>query len=1072
MPSDTGAEIGSSAHGVDATVERSVAESADGTLPTTLMQKHMWAMSQRRDAGAAYNIPIYFEVAGSLDQERLRAAVESLVAMVPALRASFFVDDEGEVRQRIITRREVTLSVVDAACDGDDRRARLAEIVRREVGRSFDLEHDVPLRATLVQAGPDAQLLLITLHHIVGDEESIELIASRLAALYVDDPGVDERIAAEEASRYADYVRRRSAGRGPELERIDLDYWERRLAGMPELHRLPTDAPRGPRQTFRGGIHEHALDDAASLSVRAFCAEHRITLYVFLHSVLALLISRLSGETDIVIGMPVSERHRGPFAESVGCFLNTAMLRSDLSGDQSFSALMHASRTQIAEAMEHDCVSLPELAKRLHFAADIGHSSLFQIMLVQQVSDYLRLPMGEASLVQFYPQEYPAKTDLIMNLCDLGGTIRLRWEYNADLWSAATIVSMAQRFVALLERALAQPRSPISGLFPVTPADLDALRALDGPRIDFGPFVAAHTLFERQARIRPDAIALRHGEVAVRYDALDARADALATRLAERGIGPGSVVAIGVRRGVQMAVAMLGAMKAGATYLPLDPTHPPERLQMMLRDAGAVLTIGEKATASVFASADLPLLDLDASDVDRQAAPLSVHTDPDRDAYIIYTSGSTGTPKGVSDRLPSERPRRWLAVVTLAFDMSLVDLFWPLTRGDTVVIADEQDVADGRRLRAMLAADGIDAMQATPSTWQSLLSAGWQGTPGLLAISGGEALTEPLARALLSRCEEVWNGYGPTEITVYSLLRRVRATDGPVDLLGIGAPLPNAIHRVLDAAMRPVPPGVAGELHIGGPGLARCYMGRADLTDERFAVMPGENPGERLYRTGDLVCLLPSGNMRYLGRVDHQIKLRGYRIELGEIEQAMLAVPGVARAVADIKIWGDTAIVVGFVCLDPSLARGDESIARIRRRLDERLPPYMVPQILLERDAFPLSSNGKIDRKALLRTVERMQGVVALATETERRLAALWEELLGLEGIGADGNFFALGGQSVLITRLLYLIRKEFGVTLRVSWVYEDPTLRGLAEKIDLLQALEESGQAYDGHADYEEIEL
>lgn len=1060
---------------------------ADGSLCATALQKHMWTTTQRRDAAAAYNIPIFFRVSGALDPDRLRAALGRLVLAVPALRASFFVSDEGAIRQRILDRREAPLKViVPTRQEGADREAEVADIVRREACRSFDLEHDAPIRAVLVQTAPDAQLLLISLHHIVGDEESIELIASRLAALYAGVPGADARIVGEEEDGYREYLRRHETAREPEIEQADLEYWERALAGMPELHRLPIDRPRGPRQTFHGAIHEHDLDAVVSARIRTFCAQRRTTLYVCFHTALALLISRMSGQSDVVIGMPVSERHRGRYGRNVGCFLNVAMLRSESTAGQRFAELLHASRGRIAEALQHDRASLSDLAVRMGLAGTVDHSAFFQIMLVQQVSDYLRLRMDDASLEQFYPPQSPSKTDLILNIADLDEGIRLRWEYNSDLWLPGTIASMAKRFSELLERAIAEPDSPISTLFPMLPGDIEIQRAIDGPRIEFGPFVPAHALFERRARAQPDTIALRHGDEIVRYRELDALADELAGRLADRGVGPGTIVAIGVRRGIRMAMAMLAAMKAGATYLPLDPTHPPERLELMLRDAGASLLLGEAATSSIFAAAQVPILEIDVPVAGPVASPPHCVADPARDAYLIYTSGSTGVPKAVcignaalshflaamSERFPSGRRRCWLAVVTLAFDMSLVDLFWPLTRGDTVVIAAEDDVNDGRRLRALLDTQGVDAMQATPSTWQSLLSAGWQGTTGLLAITGGEALTESLAKALLSRSEEVWNGYGPTEITVYSLLRQVRATDGPVDLLSIGAPLANVDHRVLDPDMRPVPPGVAGELYIGGPGLARCYLGRSDLTDERFVSRPDVGEGERLYRTGDLVSLLPSGNLRYLGRIDQQVKLRGYRIELGEIEQAMLAIPGVVRAAAGVKTWGETSILVGFVSFECPADPSAQRLAEIRQRLVDALPSYMVPQILIERAEFPLSSNGKVDRNALLRTVERQQGVVQLETETERRLAALWETILGVDSVGADGNFFALGGQSILITSLLYRIRSEFGIALQVGWVYEDPTLRGLAEKIDLMQALERSGHAYDDQTDFEEFEL
>jgi amino acid adenylation domain-containing protein len=1017
------------------------------SAPASFQQRRLWFLDRLAPNQSVYNIPLCLRIVGSLDVPALRRALDQLVARHDALRVSL-VEDDGSPVQVIAEPRPFALEETKASSESEGR-----ALAQAEAARAFDLASGPLARGLLIRLAEDEHILALTLHHAVADGWSLGLLADELGALYKR----AIKLAPPEL-QYSDYALLQSRWlQDGELEG-ELEWWRAQLAGAPAELELPTDRPRPARPTGAGARHADALSDEVLGGLQQLAGAHEVTLFMVLVAALNAMLARCSGQEEIVLGAPVSGRARPELEGVFGYLANTLVLRCDLSGDPTFSQLLARVRETALGAYAHQEVPFDKLVEELAPARDLARHPLFQVLVALQ-DDRPPVPALEGAAVELLDVDRGvSRFDLSVSFARRDGALRVLWEYSSELFDEASIVRLAERLKVLLEGIVADPQARVSALPLLSERERHmVLEELDATGA-VAPSECVHELFERQVAERPDALAVQCGGRGLSYGELDGRANRLAHELRELGVGPGSLVGLYVDRSVELLVGLLGVLKAGGAYVPLDPGYPAQRLAFMVSDAGArVLVTREDLRESAPAGAG-SVVCVDDPGLERRAstAPPSSAA-PEDLAYVIYTSGSTGAPKGVMVEHrslmnllasmatePGLKPgETMLGVTTPAFDLSVPDLYLPLITGASLLLARAQEAIDPRLLAGLLDREQVTLMQATPSTWQMLLEDGWTPSRPLRIVVGGEAVPAALAARLYELTEGVWNFYGPTETTVWSTCWRV---EPPIQgVVPIGRPIANTRCYVLDRdaarAVEPAPIGVLGELYIGGAGVARGYHDRAELTAERFLADPF-HPDGRVYRTGDIVRLRSDGLLEFNGRRDQQVKLRGFRIELGEIDATLALHSGVTQALTHIRedTPGEQRLVAYFV--------GEAAAEELRELARARLPEHMVPGALVKLDALPLTPNGKLDRAALPKPVLARAETVVVGPRTplERHLAELWSEVLGVHEIGVHDNFFALGGHSLLITKMLARVRQALGIEVPLRRVYEAPTIAELAE--------------------------
>ena len=1036
-------------------------------VPATAPQREVWLASMLEpEASLAYNESVSLRLHGELDAQALRAALQQLVDRHEALRATFG-NDGSELL--IAERQELACPLRDLSWLGpDEQQADVAAALRRAVTEPFDLANGPLVRAELLRLSPQEHLLVFTAHHIVCDGWSFGVIVRDLAALYARQRGVDSALdAADPFSGYAlAEAEHAQSQQGKDAEA----YWLKRFAGGAPSLDLPTDRPRPRQRSFRSQREDLLLDATLVAAIKRAGAQRGASLYATLLAAFGLLLQRLSGQDEVVIGIPSAGQAVGGHHHLVGHCVNVLPLRVGIDAAAPFAESLSRVRGDLLDAFDHPQYTIGSLLARLALPRDPGRLPLASVLFnLDQALDERTVGFPGLSFEFAGNPRVFENFELFVNAVQLEAGIRLECQYNSDLFDAATVRAWLDAYATLLRNAADAPDMAGGALGLVSGAAWMGLQALQPARTAYPSQQLAHEYFEAQADRTPSRIALA-GDTPLSYAQLEARANRLAHVLRGRGVGEGSLVGISLARSPDMLAALLGVLKSGAGYVPLDPGFPPERLAFMAQDAAlaALLVDDEADTIFDFPASQVLSLRRDAALIDaasearlsrdgRSATPESV-------AYVIYTSGSTGKPKGV--RVPhratsnfiSSMQRepgigeddRLVAVTTLSFDIAFLELMLPLSVGAAVVLATYDDVRDGMALRTLVERSGATMMQATPAGWRVLLESGWQGRGDFKAIAGGEPLPLDLAESLLACCGELWNAYGPTETTVWSTLWRAH---DPRQGITIGRPIANTTVHILDEHGAPCPLGMPGEIHIGGDGVTLGYLNRPELNAERFIADPYSGDAHaRLYRTGDRGRWLASGELEHRGRLDFQVKIRGYRIELGEIETALAELPEVARAVVVAREDrpGDVRLVAYAVAAEGvDLAQVD-----LCPRLRQRLPDYMIPQHFVALDAIPLLPNGKIDRKSL--PAPSQQTAPAARAEhrgprndTERRVAEAMEAVLALPGLDVRDNFFALGGHSLLAAQLTARLNRQFGIALSFRTLFDAPTIEGLAEAID-----------------------
>ena len=1031
-------------------------------LPLSFAQQRLWFLDQLEPNNPAYNMPTVVRLEGALDLSALERSFSELSRRHESLRTTFRGDPDGAI-QLISPAAPHPLPVMDlTGVPEGEREAEARRLAIAEVQVPFDLARGPLLRTRLLRLGEREHVLLLTMHHIISDGWSMALLIREMGLLYAAFSTGKPSPLPELPVQYADYAAWQQGWLAGEVLEAQLAYWRQHLADAPLVLELPTDHPRPALNSHRGATRSAMLPQPLTQAIRDMSRAEGVTPFMLVLAAFQVLLHRYSGQDDLVVGTDVANRHHAEIEGLIGFFVNQLALRSHLSGDPSFRELLGQTREVVLGAQAHQDLPFEELVRVLNPERSLQHAPLFQVKLTYQTTPQggaMELPGLTLRGLGTEEEATVSKLDLTLVVTETSRGLSCVCEYATDLFEADTIGRMFEHLQVLLETVTAQPERRLSSLPLLTQAERQRLLVeWNDTRVDFPQDVCAHQLFEAQAQRTPDAVAVQFGETALTYRQLDVRTNQLARHLLSLGVGPEVRVGLCVERSLDMVVGILGILKAGGAYVPLDPTYPSERVAFMLRDARIPVLLTHEHLADELPVQRELLVLLDA-EWDTLIATQPEHAPevpvlPDNLAYVIYTSGSTGTPKGTllhhrglcNTALASIRTHaltpadRVLQFAAFSFDTSVSDIFRTLLGGARLVLASRDELLPGPHLHQLMEAQGITAAILTPAVLEQMEP---EQVPTLrTVISAGEACT--------ARIVERWqpgrrflNEYGPTEVTVCATLD----SEVSAECLTIGRPLPNTQVFVLDARLRPVPVGIPGELFVSGPGLARGYQGRADLTADRFIPHPfGSEPGARLYRTGDKVRLLQDGRLEFLGRFDSQVKLRGFRVELGEVENALRAHSSVQQAVALVRedVPGDKRLVAYVVGRDGQAPDAGE----LRAWAARTLPQFMVPSALVPLEALPLTSHGKVDRKALPSPEGAQLGTgdfVPPRDVLELQLVRIFEELLGLSPLGAKSNFFELGGHSLLAVQLVRRIEKATGSTLPMAALFEEPTVEHLA---------------------------
>ncbi|HYH82411.1 MAG TPA: amino acid adenylation domain-containing protein [Longimicrobium sp.] len=1044
--------------------------------PLSFAQARLWFVDQLQPGTPTYNMLYTLRLRGALDAGALARSFSALAARHEVLRTSFPAPG-GDPVQAVHPPAPVPLPRVDlralppAAAEAEARRLAGAEALR-----AFDLARGPLLRTTLLRLGGAEHVLVFCLHHIVADGWSMDVLVREISAFYAGFAAGRAPALPPLPVQYADYAAWQRARLTEEVVGGQLAYWRARLAGAPPLLEVPTDRPRTAGRSERAESHAFTLPPEAANRLREIARREDATLFMVLLAAWQALLGRYGGQDDVVVGVPVGGRARVELEGLIGLFVNTLAVRADLSGGPTFVDLLRRVREATLGAFAHGDVPFERLVDELAVERSLSHAPLFQAIFSLQppgaAGEEGGGTLGDVAVERFGEGSANNPYDLDLKVVDSGGRLDGSLAYQAALFDPPTTGRMLAHYRVLLEGAAAHPARRLSAL-PLLTLDERGL-VLEGwnraPAVETGGTL--HGLCAAQAARTPGATALVWGEERITYAELDARAGRLAARLRRLGVGPEVRVGVCLPRTPDLVAALLGVLKAGGAYLPLDPAYPAERVAFMLADAAAPVVVTDAARAALLPPTDARVVrvDVDGDDADDAASASASASTSTADlstvdagagstAYLIYTSGSTGRPKGVQIEHRSAAVLvRWarevfepavlrgvLASTSVCFDLSVFELFLPLATGGTVILAD-----DALALPRLPARDEVTLLNTVPSAAAELVRAGAIPRSVAVVCLAGEPLPRPLADALYAtgHVRAVHNLYGPSEDTTYSTAALVER--GAPDV-AIGHPVANTRGYVVDGAMQPVPPRAAGELLLGGDGLARGYLGRPALTAERFVPDPfSPVPGARLYRTGDRVRRRADGALVYLGRIDHQVKLRGFRIEPGEVQAALAALPGVREAVVVVRedLPGDPRLV-GYAAGAPRPEPG-----ALRDALRRTLPAYMVPAGVVALDALPLTPNGKVDRAALPAPEWRAarEAYVAPRTPTEAVLAGIWADVLRVERVGVHDDFFALGGHSLLATRIAARARDALGVEVPLRALFETPTVAGVAARTDALR--------------------
>ncbi|HEX7736846.1 MAG TPA: amino acid adenylation domain-containing protein [Ktedonobacteraceae bacterium] len=1043
-------------------IERSLREAA---IPLSFAQERLWFQQQLKPESAFYHIPSALRLTGTLRLPELEQALEVMIHRHESLRTRIEQrgDDSDQFGQFVAPPQLFTLSLLHLEdCSAHEQQHKVQQIIAEEIKRPFQLKQEPLARFLLLRLQPEVHTLLVTMHHIISDGWSMDIFWSELARVYNACLGKQPLALPELPLQYVDFTlwQRRVVREG--YLRDQLAYWRDQLAGSPAVLKLPTDFPRPATLTFRGGCQSIDLPPMLTEKVKALSRQEHTTLFMTLLAAFQVLLYRLTGQEDIIVGTPGANRKSSELHTVIGSFVNPLALRATLHGDSSFRTLLNEVRRMVLGAYDHQDIPFEVVVDALQPQRVANRLPIFQVMFAYQ-DQRAQQPGFDGLTVDFLAVDtQTAKADLTLVISETEHGLQAALEYSADLFAAATITRMLYYFQVLLQGVVDEPDQPLAQM-PLLPAE-ELQQILVNWNRTATPYPEArglHRLFEEQAARAPDALAVVSGEQQFSYQELNQRANQLAHYLQRQGVGPEVCVGVSMERSVEMIISFLGILKAGGAYVPLDPTYPPARLEFMLRETQAPLLLTQQRLLAAMPAPDTQVLCLDSHWplIARESQEnLTQEVSADSLAYIIYTSGSTGIPKGVSvpqrailrlvcctNYVQLEHGESIAQASTSSFDACTFEVWGALLNGASLIIIAQDVVLSPKLFAEQIARQGIRTLFLTTALFNLFA----REEPGAFkhmkqVLFGGEAVDPRLVAVILREGapQRLLHVYGPTENTTFTLWHQVHQVSKDASTIPMGQPIANDQVYILDQHMQPVPIGVPGELYISGPGLARGYLHHPDETAARFIPNPfAQETGARLYKTGDIVRYLPQGAIEFIGRRDYQVKLRGFRIELGEIESALAAHPAVREVCVLLKEErpGEKHLVACIVPRQDAPAPAD-----LREYLRTRLPGYMLPSFYVSLTALPLSPNGKIDRRtlaALSAAPVADERMITPRSTLEGVVCALWSEVLGCERIGIYDNFFDLGGHSLTATRLVARLSKVFQVELPLRRLFETPTV-------------------------------
>ncbi|NOU51324.1 amino acid adenylation domain-containing protein [Pseudoalteromonas sp. JBTF-M23] len=1086
----------------DSSTNTQISGCSEDTLVMSSAQQSMWLIDRAQGNSVQYNMPQALTIRGHFNIEIATQAVVQIIARHQPLR-TIYQDHCGAAVPQLRSADDFCIEYVDLSNEDTSAQQALVERLCTEFAlRPFDLASDLMIRVKQLHLADEAQqnsgILLFNIHHIAFDGWSIKLFIQEFNALYTALSQGKASPLSPLTTTYSDYACWQQAQLSDVTAQTQLGYWAKKLAGLPQVHSIPLDRPRPARQSYNGTTHYSTLSAKTVAALRELCRGKSASLFMGLHAIFAALVARYSNEQDIVIGTPVANREQAEIADLMGMFVNSLVLRSDLSNEPNFLDLMTQSKEVLLEAYANQKVSFEQVVERLQPARNLSHSPLFQVMMVQTDEQNIAFELPSVTLAQAQMRTLIAKYDLTLSVKEQQSEVQLGWEYNSDLFNADTIERMARHFAYLAEALVYTPTQSVFKA-PLLNKDEQHQQLVSWNPVQVQDSTACiHEVFEAQVRAFPHATAVVYEQQSISYATLNKQANQLAHYLIEqRQVRPDMRVGICLNRSLDMIVAILAVLKAGGAYVPLDPTSPSSRINFIQSDAQLSTVITQSRLAQQLQLADDVTVCLDDASIRQQVAlqcndnivSSELGLQPNHLAYVIYTSGSTGQPKGVliehqnvprlfrasEQHFEFKQSDVWTLFHSFAFDFSVWEIWGALFYGAKLVIVPQEITRSSAEFFQLIQEHKVTILSQTPSAFAQLSNIACahedaqsiaRSTSLRYVVFGGEALNFAALSSWVAlygdATPQLINMYGITETTVHVTYQRVLQSDilNRKEASIIGRTLSDLSVQLMDAHQNLVPVGVIGEMYVGGAGVARGYLNLPELTQARFIDNPhfdGKH-SERLYRSGDLARWLPDGSLEYMGRIDHQVKIRGFRIELGEIEHALASLTSVNEAIViEHQVAGGEKQLVAYIASSHSDAHSQADkkayITAIKQQLAQQLPEYMVPTVVMVLASLPLTDNGKVDRNALPTPDLFVQqgSYVAPSTETEQQLVSCWAQLLSLDenALSVMANFFEIGGSSLQSSRMIHLCNEKFGITLRIKDIFECPTIKALAARVD-----------------------
>ena len=1041
--------------------EKAMANGNRLTFPVSVTQRQFWLIHQLVPDSPAYNIPSVFRIQGDLDIAVLEKSLNKIIQRHEIFRTTFDTVN-GEPLQVVAKEMLVDFTIKDLRnLPRSKMKKEVDEIIQTEVARPFKLTQGPLLRAMTLELPDNENIFFLIMHHIITDLHTKNNFFSELSVVYNSNINKVADILPEVKQKYSDYTLwQQDWIRSTEFSSM-FTYWKKQLEGQSGYLNFLPDRPRPSVLSLQGDAVSFKLSPALTADLKELSRKEKVSFFTTMLSAYYVLLYRYSGEKDITAGVPFANRRQPEFKDVMGCFINILPISINFADDLSFREVLKQVRKAMFGAHKHQEVTFEIMVEELRLKRDLSYNPIYQFGFTFFPPGELELEGLDIESVKIHNQS--SKLDMFLEMWETGTGMGGLIEYNTDIFDEATIERFTGNYKKLLESIITDPANPVSALPILTePEKKQLLEEWNTTEMAYPETSCLHQLFEKQVVQTPDASAVVFENQELTYKELNQKANNLAHYLRKIGVGPEVLVGVFIDRSIEMIVGLLGILKAGGAYVPLDPDFPKQRIEYMIERSEALAILTQKKLVMELPETQAKVISLDEKwDEISKESDETPETDvkPENLAYVMFTSGSTGLPKGVQvhhkavvnfivsmSQLPGlTRKDVLLAVTTLSFDISILELFLPISVGSKLAIISREDALDGKKVIETLERLAVTAMQATPATWRLLLAAGWEGSNQLKILCGGEAVPKDLISELITRAASVWNMYGPTETTIWSTCYHLTDPEGPIL---IGRPIGNTSIYILDKQMQPVPIGAAGEIYIGGDGVTRGYLKDPEKTAEVFVPDSfSNNPDMRIYNTGDFGRYLPDGNIECLGRVDNQVKVRGFRIELGEIEFVLSQHPLVRQIAVSAKedAFGSMRLV-GYIV--PKTGE-NPSVESLRSFLGDKLPYYMIPDIFVYLEALPLTPNEKIDRKALPDPEETRpdleQNFVAPTTNFEKSLADIWSQVLKLDRVGVEDNFFDLGGNSLLSVQVSARLQQVLGLEVSVIKLFQYSTIRTLS---------------------------